>query len=183
MLVNQIQSASPYNPYASSGSRAPVSTASAMNTSAYGSDMFNTEFYNINRAATGDSAITKMFIGGLTGYKFMKNPGQNITQFGLSSMGIGAAISGTLSLVKNVASLSYGKQDSSKTVSNVLTDTLQGGISAVGGTIGGWGTNKILTAMGAAAGTPLIIASVIGAAAGAVAINHILNTESMRSKF
>lgn len=181
MLVNQVRSQVPYNPY-NMGTSGAVTTASAPTTSAYGADAFDMNFYDINRAATPDSAITKMFVGGLTGYQFMKNPSQNITQFGLNSMGIGAAISGTISLVKNVASLSYGKQDSSRTVSNVLTDTLQGGVSALGGTIGGWGTNKILTAMGAAAGTPLTIAAVVGAAAGAVALNQILNTESFRHK-
>ena len=76
--------------------------------------------------------------------------------------------------------MSHGQQSASTTVSNVLTDTLQGSVSGVGGALGGWGTNKILTSLGATAGNPLIIATVIGGAIGAVALNQILNTENLR---
>ncbi|MEZ0370165.1 MAG: hypothetical protein ACAI44_13845 [Candidatus Sericytochromatia bacterium] len=122
----------------------------------------------------------KGLVGGLTGYKFSKAGGQLNSQFMLSSAGVGAAISGTVSIIKNVASMSHGQQSASTSVANVLTDTLQGGLSGVGGALGGWGTNKILTSMGAVAGNPLIIATVIGGAVGAVAINQILNSEKLR---
>ncbi|MGV3525335.1 MAG: hypothetical protein ACO1RX_13975 [Candidatus Sericytochromatia bacterium] len=125
-----------------------------------------------------------MFVGGLTGYKYSKGAaGAGSTQFLMNSAGIGAAISGTISIIKNVASMSHGRQTASTTVSNVLTDTLQGGVSALGGGIGAMGTNKILTALGATAGTPLMLATVIGGAIGAVATNQILNTEKLRSVF
>ncbi|PKL80117.1 MAG: hypothetical protein CVV27_00880 [Candidatus Melainabacteria bacterium HGW-Melainabacteria-1] len=123
--------------------------------------------------------ILKGLVGGLSGYKFTK-AGPMSSQFLLSQAGVGAAISGAVSIVKNVASMSHGQQSASTTVSNVLTDTLQGSVSGIGGGIGAWGTNKILTSLGATAGNPLIVATVIGGAIGAVALNQILNTEKLR---
>ena len=164
-----------YNPY--SGSAGPQTAAAAAATpSAYGVD---SSFYNVNRPATSDGMILKGLVGGLSGYKFTK-AGPMSSQFLLSQAGVGAAISGAVSIVKNVASMSHGQQSASTTVSNVLTDTLQGSVSGIGGGIGAWGTNKILTSLGATAGNPLIVATVIGGAIGAVALNQILNTEKLR---
>jgi len=180
MTSVQFQASPAYNPYSAPVYIQQGNHSPAVAPSSYGRDAADLAFYDINRPASIDSSITKMFVGGLTGFRFTKNPGQNMTQFGLNSVGIGAAISGGLSVVKNVASLSYGKQDASRTVSNILTDTLQGGVSGLGGAIGGLGTNKILAALGATAGAPLTIATIVGGAVGAVALNHILNTESIR---
>lgn len=177
MIVQQVQSWFSYNPYSTSAGPQSA-TAAAPVPSAFGMD---TNFYNVNRPASGDGMITKALVGGLEGYKFSKNGiGGSMSQHLLGSAGVGAAISGTLSIVKNVASMSHGQQSASTTVSNVLTDTLQGSVSGVGGVLGGWGTNKILTSLGATAGNPLIIATVIGGAVGAVALNQILNTEKLR---
>lgn len=175
----RISSVSPsYNPYANSAAPA---AATPQSSSAYG---FDTAFFNFNRRATPDSAITKMGIGGLSGYNFAKSGlGGGFTQFTLQQAGIGAAISGTISAVKNVAALSHGRQDASTTVANVLTDTLQGSASAAGGVLGSWGTNSVLKALGATAGTPLMIATVLGGAVGAVGLNQILNTEALRRQF
>lgn len=181
MSAVQLQPMASFNPYSPPAYMQPGRSPAAVAPSAYGGDAAEFAFYDVNRPASTDSAITKMFVGGLTGFRFTKSPGQNLTQFGLNSVGIGAAISGGLSVVKNVASLSYGKQDASRTVSNILTDTLQGGVSALGGTIGGVGANRLLTALGAAAGAPLTIATIVGGAVGAVALNHILNTENLRN--
>lgn len=174
-------SPSAYNPYGSSNSYQAGGSAAAA-PSAYGSDQVNTSFYNVNSRATADGAITKMFVGGLTGYRFDKGgiTGSNMTQFMMSSAGVGAAISGTISIIKNVASMSHDKQSASTTVANVLTDTLQGGVSAIGGTLGAYGTSTILKALGATAGAPLTIAMIVGGAVGAVAGNQILNTEKLR---
>ncbi len=173
-------SPAPYNPYQSSGYNQGGQAAVAP--SAYGSDSVDPAFYNVNQRATPDGAISKMLIGGLTGFRFDKAAvtGSTMTQFMMNSAGVGAAISGTISIIKNVASLSHGKQDASTTVANVLTDTLQGSVSAVGGTLGAYGTSTILKALGAAAGAPLTIAVVVGGALGAVASNQILNTEKLR---
>ena len=184
MNVQNVMSNLFSTPYANSGSYQqqsyhPQSVAPA----AYGSDQVDVAFYNINRPATKDGAITKMFVGGLTGYKYDKAgapSGGSLTQFAMNSVGTGAAISGTMSIIKNVASMSYGKQSASTTVSNVLTDTIQGGVSGIGGTLGSYGTNTILKALGASAGGAMTIATVVGGAVGAVAANQILNTEKLR---
>ncbi len=167
-----------FNPYSSSAGPQSAAPQQAVQPSAYGIDQ---SFYNVNRPATPDGAISKALVGGLTGYKFAKAPGPISSQFLLNSAGIGAAISGTVSIIKNVASMSHNQQSASTTVANVLTDTLQGSVSGIGGGLGAWGTNKILTAMGAAAGTPMLIATVVGGAIGAVGLNQILNTEKMRA--
>lgn len=177
MVIEQVRTwfSSSFNPYSSSAR--PQGTATqAVSPSAYSMD----GFYNVNQAASPDGMIMKGLVGGLTGYQFTKAGNALSSQFMLSQAGIGAAISGTVSLVKNVAALSHNQQSASTTVGNVLTDTLQGSASGIGGALGSWGTNKILTAMGATAGNPLIIATVIGGAVGAVALNSILNTEKLR---
>ncbi len=186
MNVNSVMQAFQPSTYANSGSYNAPYHPQAAAPSAYGSDSVDMAFYNVNRPASKDGAITKMFIGGLTGYKYDKAGapgGGNLTQFMMNSAGTGAAISGTISLVKNIASMSYGKQSASTTVSNVLTDTIQGSVSAVGGTLGGYGTSTILKALGAAGGAPMTIATVVGGAVGAVAANQILNTEKLRRMF
>ena len=167
-----------YNPYSGSNASGPQAAPAGVAPSAWGVD---SSFYNVNRPASADGMIMKGLVGGLSGYKFTKAGAMN-SQFLLSQAGVGAAISGAVSIVKNVASLSHGQQSASTTVSNVITDTLQGSVSGVGGAVGAWGTNKILTSLGATAGNPLIVATVIGGALGAVALNQILNTEKLRSK-
>lgn len=178
MVIEQVRTlfSSSYNPYSSSARPQGTATPSVKTASAYGLD----NVYSMNQAASPDGMIMKGLVGGLTGYKFSKGGNQLSSQFMLSNAGVGAALSGAVSLVKNVAALSHNQQSASTTVGNVLTDTLQGGVSGVGGALGGWGTNKLLTAMGATAGNPLIIATVIGGAVGAVALNQILNTEKLR---
>lgn len=178
MVIEQVRTwfSASYNPY-SSPARPQGTATAAVATSAYGVD---STFFDVNRPASADGLIMKGLVGGLTGYNFTKGGNSISSQFMLSSAGVGAAISGSVSIIKNVASLSHGQQSASTTVANVLTDTLQGGISGVGGSVGAWGTNKILTSMGAAAGNPLIIATVIGGAIGAVALNQILNSEKLR---
>lgn len=186
MNVNSVMSVFQPSTYANSGSYNSYQQPASVAPSAYGSDSVDVAFYDVNRPASKDGAITKMFIGGLTGYKYDKGGAPtagSLTQFMMNSAGTGAAISGTISLIKNVASLSYGKQSASTTVSNVLTDTIQGSVSAVGGGLGAYGTNAILKALGAAAGTPMTLATIVGGAVGAVAANQILNTEKLRSTF
>lgn len=181
MVVEQVRTwFSSYNPYSSSAGPQKAAAAAPVAPSAYGMD---TSFYNVNRPASADGMVMKGLVGGITGYKFTKAGNAMNSQFLLSSAGIGAAISGTVSIIKNVASQSHGQQSMSTTVSNVLTDTLQGGASGIGGAVGAWGTNKILTSLGATAGNPLIVATVIGGALGAVALNQIFNTEKMRREF
>lgn len=186
MNIQSVMSVFQPSSYANSGSYNAPAAYQNVAPSAYGNDSVDVAFYDINRPASKDGAITKMFIGGLTGYKYDKAGAPsagNLTQFMMNSAGTGAAISGTISLIKNVASLSYGKQSASTTVSNVLTDTIQGSVSAVGGGLGAYGTNAILKALGAAAGAPMTIATIVGGAVGAVAANQILNTEKLRNTF
>lgn len=186
MNVNSVMSMFQPTPYANSGSYNAPYNPQSVAPSAYGSDNVDVAFYDVNRPASKDGAITKMFIGGLTGYKYDKAgapPAGQLTQFLMNSAGTGAVISGTISVIKNVASLSYGKQSASTSVSNILTDTIQGSVSAVGGGLGAYGSNAIFKALGAAAGTPLTIATIVGGAIGAVAANQILNTEKLRNTF
>lgn len=178
MLVDQVRSFFGYNPYSGNNPTQPAAAAVRPSTAVYGAD---TAFFDTNRAASGDGAITKMLVGGYTGFNYAKSgSGQPLTQFMMSSVGIGAAISGSVSVVKNLASLTHGKQSASTTVGNILTDTLQGGVSAIGGVAVGGGTMAIFKALGAAPGNPLIIAGVVGGALGAVLANKILNTEGIR---
>ncbi|PIQ27787.1 hypothetical protein COW36_07710 [bacterium (Candidatus Blackallbacteria) CG17_big_fil_post_rev_8_21_14_2_50_48_46] len=178
MLVDQVRNIFSYNPYSGNNTTQPAATASMPNAAVYGAD---TAFFDTTRPASGDGAITKMLVGGYTGFSYAKSgSGQPLTQFMLSSVGIGAAISGSVSVVKNLASLTHGKQSASSTVGNILTDTLQGGVSAIGGVAVGGGAMAIFKAMGAAPGNPLIIAGVVGGALGAVLANKILNTEAIR---
>jgi hypothetical protein len=178
MLVDQVRSFLGYNPYSGSGLTQPAAVAPP-GVAVYGAD---TAFFNTNRPASGDGAITKMLVGGYSGFNYAKTgTGQPLSQFMLSSVGVGAAISGTVSVVKNLASLTHGQQSASTTVGNILTDTIQGGVSAVGGVAAGSGTMALFKAFGAAPGNPLIIAGVVGGAIGAVLANKILNTERLRS--
>lgn len=178
MLVDQVRNFFGYNPYGGGNPMQPAAVASTPSASVYGTD---TAFFDTSRPASGDGPLTKMLVGGYTGFSYAKNgSGQPLSQFMLSSVGIGAAISGSVSVVKNLAALTHGRQSASTTVGNILTDTIQGGVSAIGGVAVGGGTMAILKAMGAAPGTPLIIAGVVGGALGAVLANKILNTEALR---
>ena len=177
MRVDQVRNFFGYNPYAGSSPTQPA-TAPSPGFAVYGAD---TTFFNTTRPASGDGAITKMMVGGYTGFSYAKNgSGQPLSQFMLSSVGVGAAVSGTVSIVKNLASLTHGQQAASTTVGNILTDTIQGGVSAIGGVAVGSGTMALFKALGAAPGTPLMIAGVVGGAIGAVLANKILNTEGLR---
>lgn len=178
MRVDQVRNFFGYNPYTGNTPTQPAAAPSLANAAVYSADM---AFFDTSRPASGDGALTKMLVGGYTGFSYAKSgSGQPLSQFMLSSVGIGAAISGSVSVVKNLASLTHGRQSATTTVGNILTDTIQGGVSAIGGVAVGGGAMAILKAMGAAPGNPLIIAGVVGGALGAVLANKILNTESLR---
>lgn len=178
MQVNQLIPNFGFNPYASANGSQTPSNPAVNPSSAYGVD---TTFFSTTKRASGDHMLTKALVGGVSGYKYNKAAGAPFNQLAINAVGVGAAISGSISIVKNLAALSHGNQSASVTVGNILTDGVQGGVSALGGLVGGAGTSKLLQAFGASAGTPLMIASVVGGAVGAVFANKMLNTEGLRS--
>ena len=78
MLVDQVRNFFGYNPYAGSNPTQPAAAAPP-GVAVYGAD---TTFFNTTRPASGDGAITKMLVGGYTGFNYAKTgTGQPVTQF------------------------------------------------------------------------------------------------------
>lgn len=181
-ISSQIQSFFGFTPNQNTA-QAPTGAYPAASANPYGADV---AFFSTTRAASGDSTLTKIGIGAFSGYKLNKEVltgGQPLQQTAFSSIGIGAAVSGGISLVKNIAGVAHGKQSAGTSVANVLTDTIQGGVSALGGLAVGGGSVAALKALGVAGSTPLAIVGVVGGAVGAVFANRMLNTEGLRRTF
>lgn len=182
MQVYGVQS--PYNPYMNQGQPPLLAPMSALGVN----DPYGSDSANIMSGAGNfikSSPLTKLVSGGYGAFKFTKDfangkPAAGVMPTLTHSMGVGAAISGGISAIANIGALTHGRQSASTTVGNILTDTIQGGISGVAGVGGGYLSNMAFKAMGMAAGTPLIIATVIGGAVSAVAANKLLNTEAIR---
>ena len=173
----------PYNPYMTSTSTAqpPMPTSSPQ---AFSADRFQIFSTNSSGRVSGDSDLTKSIVGGIAGYKYHPNflggeSGAIQSALG-ASIGIGSLISGSLSILKNVNALTHGQQSAGQSIGNIITDTVQGAVSGIGGVTVGGLSAMALKGMGLVSKTPLAIVGVIGGAVGAVMLNKILNTEGLR---
>lgn len=97
-----------------------------------------------------------------------------------NAAGVGAIVGGGVSALVNGAKVLNGRQSFGNGASNVVVDTLQGAVSGIGGVAVGGVSAMAINALGFA-GTPVVIASVIGGAVGATAANKLFKTERVRS--
>lgn len=97
-----------------------------------------------------------------------------------NAAGVGAIVGGGVSALVNSAKVLNGKQSFGTGASNVVVDSLQGAVSGIGGVAVGGISAMAINALGFA-GTPVVIASVIGGAIGATAANRLFKTEKVRS--
>jgi hypothetical protein len=151
------------------------------------------------------SELSQFGVGALSGYKYQGNfvgASQNIGNSILkgtfkevvgsfrdngkligvdaaNAAGIGALLSGGVSAVSNTVSLLQGKESFRSAGADVVTDTMKGALSGVGGLAVGGASALALTAF-KVTGTPVVVASVIGGAIGASLINKLFHTEEIR---
>ncbi len=154
----------------------------------------------------GISQASQFGIGALSGYKYQETVVGSSQAFGnsilkgsfhevLGSMrdqskivgvsaanaaGVGALLSGSLSTVSNTISFASGRESFRSAGADVVTDTIKGAISGVGGlTVGGMSALALTTLK--FTGTPVVVASVLGGAIGASLFNKFFNVEGIRT--
>jgi hypothetical protein len=146
------------------------------------------------------SELSQFGVGALSGYKYQQtfvtagtNIGQAIKTGGVKELltafrdngkvlgtatynaaGVGAILSGGVSAIVNTGSLIYGRESVRTAVGNVVSDTISGAISGVGGLALG-GASAFALSLFKVTGTPLVIAGVIGGAIGASVANKMVN--------
>lgn len=151
------------------------------------------------------SEVTQYGVGALSGYKYQanvitashdlgntlltgsfkdvigsfKSNGQLVGMDAANAAGVGALLSGGVSVIGNTVSLLKGRESLRSAGSDVVTDTIKGAMSGVGGLAVGGVSALALGAM-KVTGTPVVIASVIGGAIGASLINRLFRTENIR---
>jgi hypothetical protein len=151
------------------------------------------------------SELTQFGVGALSGYKYHQtfitasnNIGQAtktggvkelLTAFGTNgkvlgvaaynAAGVNAILSGGVSALINSGSVMTGHDTLRGATANVVTDTIKGAVSGVGGLAGG-GIAALSLSLFKVGGTPLVIAGVIGGAIGASVTNKLFKTEDLR---
>lgn len=151
------------------------------------------------------SELSSYGVGALSGYKYQGNFITSTTNIGNSiktgtfkevigsfkdnghvlgvdaanAAGVGALLTGGVSVVSNTVSVLSGRESVRSAGADVVTDTIKGGLSGVGGLAIGGASALALTAM-KVTGTPVVVASVIGGAIGASLINRLFHTENIR---
>ncbi len=152
------------------------------------------------------SEASQFGVGALTGYKYhgtiadasksiagsfktgsfkeivgsLKTNGKIMGTAGVNAAGIGALVSGGISLVSNTVSLAQGNDNLGGAVSNIITDSIKGALSGVGGVAVGGISSLTLSAF-KVTGTPLVIAGVVGGAVGAALVNQFIDTDGIRA--
>jgi hypothetical protein len=152
------------------------------------------------------SELTQFGVGALSGYKYNQtfigasnNIGNAIKTGGLKELltafkdngkvlgvaaynaaGVGAILSGGVSALINTGSVLTGNDTPRGAVANVVSDTIKGALSGVGGLAGG-GVAALSLSLFKVTGTPLVIAGVIGGAIGAAVVNKVVNTDGLRN--
>ncbi|MFN8576426.1 MAG: hypothetical protein U0354_06175 [Candidatus Sericytochromatia bacterium] len=185
------------------GSTTPVNN----NTSTNNKPIYKEDGFNRLGGSSGQlvSELSQFGVGALSGYKYQGNfvgASQNIGNAVLkgtfkevvgsfrdngkllgvdaaNAAGVGALLSGGVSVVSNTVSLLQGKESIRSAGADVVTDTMKGALSGVGGLAVGGVSALALTAF-KVTGTPVVVASVIGGAIGASLINKLFHTEQIR---
>ncbi|MEK7432093.1 MAG: hypothetical protein AABZ74_03085 [Cyanobacteriota bacterium] len=163
--------------------------------------------YNQDSLKGSLSGLSELGVGALSGYKYSGNfvgasqklvnsiktggiseVGAGFHEFGTTvghdaynAAGVGAILGGGLSAVSNTLGLLNGSKTLQQAGANVVTDSIQGAVSGVGGLALGGGSALLLTSFGLT-GTSVVIASVVGGAIGASLANKMLGTEGLRSR-
>ena len=151
------------------------------------------------------SELSQFGVGALSGYKYQNNvidsskalgnsilhgsftevvgsfkeQGHLLGTSAVNAAGVGALLSGGLSAVSNALSLVSGKESLRSAGADVVTDTIKGALSGVGGLAVGGFSALALTAF-KVTGTPVVVASIVGGAIGASLFNKYFNTEGLR---
>lgn len=141
----------------------------------------------------GDDFLVTTIFGGISGKnmgKIVFNDTPDVTtemsvsktaafrQVG-SSMGIGAAIYGGLSVLGQGIGLATGKQDAAGALANITTDIAMGAASGLGASAGGTLTGLAMKAIGST-GTLGTVVTVIGGMVGASIGANMLESTGMR---
>lgn len=179
-----------------------VSTTQSVNRQTYKEDGFNKLGGSSGQLV---SEIGQFGIGALSGYKYQGNfigASQNIGNTILkgtfkevvgsfrdngkvlgtdaaNAAGVGALLSGGVSVIGNTVSVLQGRESVRSAGADVVTDTMKGALSGVGGLAVGGASALALTAF-KVTGTPVVIASVVGGAIGASLVNKLFRTEDIR---
>lgn len=138
-----------------------------------------------------DGFITTTLFGGISGKNFGKAVFQDNPELVESlnrttvlqktgvNMGVGAAIYGSLSLLKQGIGMASGKQDAAGAMANITTDILRGGGAGLGATAGGGLTGLAMKAIGAT-GTAGVVVSFIGGMIGASIGGRLVEATGIR---
>jgi hypothetical protein len=163
--------------------------------------------YNMDSVSGSLSNLGQLGIGGLSGYKYegnfvgasqklvgsiksggisdvangFKDFGSTISHDAYNAAGVGALLSGGVSAVSNTLGVLNGTKSVGQAGANIFTDSVKGAVSGIGGMAVGGSSALLLTTLGLA-GTPVVIASVVGGAIGASMANKMLGTENLRSR-
>lgn len=142
---------------------------------------------------SGDGLITSAIYTGLTARHsarmiIPKNDQSSITKalamtkgkLYMQHAGIGAAVYGGMSAMKQTMHVMKGEQSAKGAVANVLTDTLRGGAAGVGATAAATMTAGAMKAIGMT-GTFGIVASVIGGMVGGHIGSGLVSVSGLRS--
>lgn len=141
-----------------------------------------------------DGFVTKLVYGGITGKNmshllFNDTPPAEISENAVSpktalrqtgiNMGVGAAIYGGLSLLKQGIGLASGRQDAAGAAANISADILRGGGAGLGASAAGGLTGFAMKAIGAT-GTFGTIMTFIGGAVGATIGSGLVEATGVR---
>ncbi|MBC7474058.1 MAG: hypothetical protein H7263_07170 [Candidatus Sericytochromatia bacterium] len=152
------------------------------------------------------SSLTQYGVGALSGYKYqgefvgasqafansiktggfsdvlgaVKTTSSTMISTGANAAGVGALLGGGVSLVSNSIGVISGSRSFQSASANVVTDSVQGAVSGIGGFALG-GVSALAMTMLKFTGTPVIAVGVIGGAIGASLANKYFHTEHLRN--
>lgn len=141
--------------------------------------------------------VGKILAGGIAGgvtyqqtgdaFKAIKagQTGPGFKTLGISMLkagGIGAGVSGVISIAKNLSLVSKGMQTNADAGGNIAADTVGGLLAGATGGLTAGAAGLALSAMGVA-GLPLTIGAVAAGALGAVGADMIFQTSGARDNF
>lgn len=147
----------------------------------YGVGAFSGYKYHQTVIGAGDTLGNALKTGGFSELVgAIKVSGKSVGVASANAAGIGAIMSGGVSTVVNGVAVLNGRQSFGSAVGNVATDSIKGAVSGIGGLAIGGVSAMALKAFGMA-GTPVLIAGVVGGAVGATLANKLLKTERLRN--
>ena len=167
---------------------------------------YTEDAYRLASSGHIGSEIAQLGVGALSGYKYnqtfigasqstfntiktgsflevvgsFKDQGKIVGVDAANAAGIGALLSGGVSVVGNTVGLVSGRQSFRGAAGNIVADSVQGAVSGIGGFAVG-GMSALALTLFKVTGTPVAIAGIVGGAIGASLMNKYFKTEGIRS--